>query len=50
MQDQTRNSKKPYLKPQFSIYGSATTLTLASNTAGTVSDNNGGGQVQFKTA
>ena len=43
MQDQTRNSKKPYLKPQFSIYGSATTLTLNTANVGSVNDAARGG-------
>ena len=38
MQDQTINSKKPYLAPQFSIYGSVSILTLNTANMGTVSD------------
>ena len=42
MQYQTRDSKKPYLEPKFSIYGSVSTLTLQSGMNGGVTDNQTG--------
>ena len=44
---QSGKSKKPYHKPQLSIYGSANTLTSAAGPNGRVLDNANG--LSFKT-